>query len=81
MTSHELARKLLEGPDAPIDVQVNGPIGTIWSDENREVSVQLGGDSRIRLVGHTDCYFDLLDEDDLIDRGYRDEEDDDEASQ
>lgn len=81
MTSHELARKLLEGPDLPVDVQVDGPIGTIWSDEGYKLSVKPNGDrTRVWIAGTTACYFDVLDEHDMTARGYSTNGDDDDES-
>lgn len=39
MTSHELARKLLEGPDLPVGTEVDCASGPVWSDEGKPVSV------------------------------------------
>lgn len=67
MTSHELARKLLEGPDLPVVTQVRCSRDTIWSDDGEEIEVKVHDNRIIYLSANTDAQFELLDGGDLED--------------
>lgn len=70
MTSHELARQLLAAPDLPVDTEVNGPIGPIWSDEDKEPRVVVAQNwTRVRIVGDAACYFKILSSEEIEDLG------------
>lgn len=74
MTSHELARKLLEGPDLPVSTEVRGPIGPIDSDTTNDFTI-LTADGRVLLSDKTTCYFKVLDSDEVEDLGFGEDDD------
>lgn len=63
MTSHQLARQLLEGPDLEVTTEIRCPTNRLCGDENQEVTVELLGNplnpTRLMLSSHTECIFEI----------------------